>query len=424
MWLLIPVLTLGLWESGVRLTYALDPGSRPSQRAHSLPDAGLPPGGGIVPVDAPASVAAAARWRYVPMARDEEAGPSLSARAAILVEPSTMTVLYARREHERRPPASTTKILTALLALERGRLDDVVTVSRRAAGVPGSTLHLRAGQTMSLSDLIVGLLMRSGNDAATAIAEHVAGSEAAFVHWMNRRARELGALNSRFANPHGLDAPNHYSTAFDLAHLARLAMTVPTFKDVVGRREYVPPGAGRPWRNTNRLLWGLEGTEGIKTGTTGGAGNCLVAAVSRDGVRLIAVVLGSQDRWLDTRRLVEWGFSAFHMVTGAVTGQAVAAAPVPGGIGALEAAPAADLTFMAHEDELRRVRIEVSLDPAVRAPVAKGQRVGRVRALVGDEVRREVPLAALSNVRRWTPLRALAAWITSGWASLTGKPKG
>lgn len=424
LWLLIPVLALALWEGGLRLTYELTPGGAvPAATRGAVPEGTVPGGavpGGTVPVDASSAAQPASRWRYVPIARDEKIGPSVTAAAAILVEPTTMTVLYARREHQPRPPASTTKILTALLALERGRLDDVVTVSRRAAAVPGSTIHLRAGQKISLSDLIVGLLMRSGNDAATAIAEHVAGTEAAFVHWMNRRARELGATNSRFANPHGLDAPNHYTTAFDLAHLARLAMTMPTFKDVVGRREYVPPGSGRSWRNTNRLLWALEGTEGIKTGTTGGAGNCLVAAVSRDGVRLIAVVLGSRDRWLDTRRLIEWGFAAFHMVTGAAAGQSVVEARVPGGIGSLQATPATDLTFMAHEDELRQVRIEAALDPAM-APIAKGARVGHVRAVVGDEVRREVPLLALKAVPRWTPLRALKGWLVSGWTSLTGK---
>src|SRR5690606_33671323 len=179
----------------------------------------------------------------------------------------------------------------------------------------GSSIHLRPGQEMLLADLIHGLLLRSGNDAAIAIAEHIAGTEDDFVHLMNRRARELGAVNTHFRNPHGLDEPDHFSTAFDLAHLARLAMILPTFKEAVGLREYRPASPVGPWRNTNRLLWGLDGAEGVKTGTTGRAGNCLVAAASRDGMSLISVVLHSRDRWEDSRRALEWAFASFHLVT-------------------------------------------------------------------------------------------------------------
>lgn len=427
---LLCLLTLGLWEGALRLA----PATAPPVAAPAPPLPVVPSPGaeaGSLPVsragepDAPPLPASALppdprsweRWAYVPVATDREAGPSLTARAAILVEPATMTVLYARNEHERRAPASTTKIMTALLALERGRLSDTVTVSRRAAGIRGSSVHLRAGQRVSLNDLIHGLLLRSGNDAAIAIAEHVAGSEEAFVHLMNRRARELGAANTRFQNPHGLDHPEHFSTAFDLAHLARLAMILPTFKDIVAMREYVPPTVGVPWRNTNRLLWGLEGTVGVKTGTTGQAGNCLVAAASRDGLTLISVVLHSADRWRDTRALLEWGFQSFHPVTVARREDTLVQAAVPRAAAPLRAGPAADLTVLVHDREVDDVRVETYLAP-VTLPVRRGQTVGWARVRVGDEVRRDVPLVAQADVLPWTPLRALWQWLRG----IVGRP--
>lgn len=420
---LLCLLTLGLWEGALRLAPATElPVAAPGAPLPAVPSPVAEPGSLHVSragePSAPPLPASAPppdprsweRWAYVPVATDRKAGPSLTARAAILVEPTTMTVLYAHNEHERRAPASTTKIMTALLALERGRLSDTVTVSRRAAGIRGSSVHLRTGQRVSLHDLIHGLLLRSGNDAAIAIAEHVAGSEEAFVHLMNRRARELGASNTRFQNPHGLDHPEHFSTAFDLAHLARLAMILPTFKDIVAMREYVPPSVGVPWRNTNRLLWGLEGTVGVKTGTTGQAGNCLVAAASRDGLTLISVVLHSADRWRDTRALLEWGFQSFHPVTVASREDTLVEADVPRAAAPLRAGPAADLTVLVHDREVDDVRVETHL-ASVTLPVRRGQTVGWVRVRVGEAVRRDVPLVARADVLPWTPLRALWQWL-------------
>ncbi|MGB9826330.1 MAG: D-alanyl-D-alanine carboxypeptidase family protein, partial [Desulfofundulus sp.] len=207
--------------------------------------------------------------------------PRVTADAAVLMDATTGQVLYAKNAHQPRPPASTTKILTALLAIEGGKLDQVVTVSPGAAAVGESSMHLFPGQHLTLEQLLYGALLRSGNDACVAIAEHIAGSEANFVLLMNQKARQLGARDSHFCNPHGLPARGHLSSAYDLALLTRYALKNPTFKSLVSTRYHgfsTPPWGEYHLHNTNRLLWSYQGADGVKTGTTSEAGMCLVAS--------------------------------------------------------------------------------------------------------------------------------------------------
>jgi len=243
----------------------------------------------------------------------------VSAASAILLNAETGTVLFARNPDEVRPPASTTKILTALVILERGRLSDMVTVSRAAAQVAGQQLGLRVGQRISLQDLLEAILIQSANDAAVAAAEHVGGDLPGFVALMNATAQELGLRESRFANPHGLDEPGHYTSARDLARLAKVALENPAFAQIVRMSEarltiWQPGRAGRLLprvrivRSHNRLLGRLDGADGVKTGYTGAAGRCLVASASREGQRLIAVLLNDPHRWSDAAVLLEYGF--------------------------------------------------------------------------------------------------------------------
>jgi len=251
---------------------------------------------------------------YLP---DYTSGPAIRARAAILVEEVSGMILFAKNEHQRRAPASTTKILTAIVALEKGNLEDVVTVSRRAARTGGSTLWLKAGDQLTLKELLEGLMLCSGNDAGVAVAEHIAGSERNFARMMNRKAKELGALNSNFQNPHGLRAPAHYTTAYDLARLTCYALRNPEFSRLVAAKEeaieWYRGEKTRKVRNTNRLLWSFAGADGVKTGTTSEAGYCLVASATRDGRRFISVVLNSPDRWGESARLLEYGFNNFTL---------------------------------------------------------------------------------------------------------------
>nr|MBO2472465.1 D-alanyl-D-alanine carboxypeptidase [Bacillota bacterium] len=342
-------------------------------------------------------------------------GGPLRAAAAVLVEANTGTILYAHNEHERRPMASTTKIMTALVALENAALADRVTVSAQAVRVTGSDAGLRPGQEMTMLELLYALMLPSGNDAANVIAEHVAGSQEAFADLMTRRAHELGATRTRFANAHGLDDPNHYSTAHDLALLSVTAMRFPTFRQVVRTPSFQAQSIGLSWQNTNRLLWGFEGIEGIKTGTTSLAGYCLVAAASRDGMQLISVVLGSTDRWSDSTRLLEYGFDEFQLITVASHGQVIAEVQPPGALGKLTAVVDGDFRVVVRRADVNDVRVQVSLDP-LRAPIRAGQVVGALHITLSDgRVLRTAPLVAAEDVPRWTLHGALWRWLQQVW---------
>lgn len=312
------------------------------------------------------------------------APPAVSAEAALLLDVTTGQILWEKNGHKRQAPASTTKVLTALLALEHGQLTDTVTVSRYAAATPGSRLQLYAGQTITLQELLLGLLLRSGNDAAVAIAEHVAGSETAFVRLMNERAAALGARESHFANPHGLSAAGHYSTAFDLAWLSRSALAHPAFAAMVGSRtamiDWQEPGGtehSRSLRNTNKLLSLSEDADGIKTGTTGEAGPCLIASATRDNQQLIAVVLHDGNRWYDALKLLEYGFREFRLYDYAPAGYVLDTLPVENGlapvVSVLTAAPAALVVPAAAFPELN---VSIALPEKIKAPVYQGQTLG------------------------------------------------
>ena len=251
----------------------------------------------------------------VPLAQ-RLAPPSVGARGAVVMDEATGQVLYGKDERRRLPMASTTKMMTALLALERGQLSQVVRVDVNAAEMPdSSTMGLTPGERLTLEDLLYGLLLPSGNDAAVAIARAIAGSEPAFVDLMNQRAAELGLADTHFANPHGLDAPDHYTSAADLARLARVALRNPTFAQIVATRHKAVRGrATYDLTNTNPLL-GRPDVEGVKTGHTDQAGSCLVAAFRRDGHRVLTVVLNSPDYVADSLALPDYAFAAYAWPT-------------------------------------------------------------------------------------------------------------
>lgn len=341
---------------------------------------------------------------------DYEDGPYVSARAAILFENTTGTVLYAKNPHQRRPPASTTKILTAIIALEQGRLDDIVTVSRYAASIPGSTARLYPGQKIRMDDLLHGLLLRSGNDAAVAIAEHLAGSESTFVSWMNQRAAALGARNSRFQNPHGLDKTGHYSTAYDLALISRIALVYPTFAEIVRTRTY--QFDGQTWTNTNKLLWSFEGLEGIKTGTTSGAGYCLVAAASQDGMQLISVVLGSNNRWDDSHRLLSWGFQEFRKLVLAERGDVLARIPLDDGMAPITAVASGPLAVVVRNRDTTQVTTRLEIQDGLKAPIRRGDVIGAFHVEVDGAHAASIPLIAALDIPKRTPLRIFWRWLT------------
>lgn len=230
----------------------------------------------------------------------------LSADHAVLMESKTGRVIYEKNPHEKRPIASITKVMTALLAIEYGSLDDEVTVSKEATRAIGSSIYLQEGEKISLEDLLYGLMLRSGNDAAIAIAEHIGGSVEGFAFLMNQKAMYLGMTNTSFANPHGLDEDNHYSTAYDIALLMRHAMENKTFQKISETKSYLSKNRDYRWFNKNKLLTQLyPHSTGGKTGYTSKAGRTLVTTAEKDDVELIVVTLNAPNDWNDHIQLYE-----------------------------------------------------------------------------------------------------------------------
>lgn len=260
--------------------------------------------------------------------------PTLQARAAILIDAETGQVLYAKNAHQKLPPASLTKIMTAMIVLERCRLDDTVKASQRAVNTQPSSMHLRVGEEVTVRDLLYALMLRSANDAAIALAEHTAGSVEAFAQLMNAKAQEIGATNTHFVNPHGLHHPQHHSTAYDLALITRYAMANETFREIVKTRSYIVTRSLNQedlWMvNKAKFLQQYPYAEGVKTGYTNHAGFCFAGAASKEGRRLITVVLNSPQRETDTMALMEHGFNDWERI-GLPEGAVVGTAQVPNG---------------------------------------------------------------------------------------------
>ncbi len=321
------------------------------------------------------------------------AAVQVSARAAVVLEPTTGTFLYEKQADDRLPMASTTKIMTAVVALEQGELSDVVTVSRRAALTEGSSMYLQEGEQLTLEELLYGLLLRSGNDAAMAIAEHIGGSVEDFVALMNEKAGELGLVSTSFENPSGLDGENHYTTARELAKLAAYALSNPDFARMVSTKSSTASG-GRVLKNHNKLLWLYDGATGIKTGYTKRTGRCLVSSAQRDGITLIAVTLNAPDDWRDHTNMLNEGFSKSSLHQAEEPRTLSFDLPVAGGdpasVMAVNTESGAFISF--GDEEVTRV---VELPRFVYPPVEAGQQVGCVNYYVGEELRLSIPLCAV-----------------------------
>lgn len=303
----------------------------------------------------------------------------VSASAAVLMDLDSGRVLYERNAGARMRIASTTKILTALVAIRDGNLSDTVKVSREAAYTEGSSMYLKEGEELTLETLLYGLLLCSGNDAAVAVAEHVGGSVEGFVERMNETAMELGMENSSFANPNGLDDGEHYSTAYDMALLARAAMENETLVRIASTRT-VSIG-GRTMTNHNKLLSYMDGCLGLKTGYTRAAGRTLVSCAERNGQRLIAVTLQDGNDWADHQSLYDYGFAAYPAKRMAQLGhELVKKDGVP-----LVAADS--FAWPLARGEALETAVELDREPA--APLRAGTRVGEaVFTLNGKEVGR------------------------------------
>lgn len=245
--------------------------------------------------------------------------PKINARAAIIYDRTTKEIIWGKNEKQKKAMASTTKIMSAIVVLENSNLSDVVTISKKAAGIGGSRLKISTGDKITVNDLLYGLMLRSGNDAAVALAEYVGGSVEGFASLMNKKARELGLNNTNFVTPHGLDNENHYTTAYELAMLTDYVLNNKTFSKIVNTKVTTISinGNSRNIYNTNELLGYMQGVDGVKTGFTNGAGRCLVTSCTRDNNQIITVVLGcdtKKDRTSDSTKLIEYAFKNYTRV--------------------------------------------------------------------------------------------------------------
>ncbi|WP_239614081.1 D-alanyl-D-alanine carboxypeptidase family protein [Cohnella mopanensis] len=257
--------------------------------------------------------------------------PSNHAKAAALADVTSGRILFSQHGDEPMKIASLTKIMTAIVAIEHSNLDSTINVSTRAAGKEGSSLYLKAGEKITLRNALYGLMLRSGNDAATAIAEHVGGSVEGFAYLMNKKAEEIGLTHSHFMNPHGLDEQGHYSSANDLAKLTVYALHNPDFASIVKTKVKEAPNPNEQWDykwvNKNKMLTMYEGADGVKTGYTKQALRTLVSSATRDGQQLVAVTLNDGSDWLDHQNLLDYGFEQFHLAKVTQAGEPISGYP-------------------------------------------------------------------------------------------------
>jgi D-alanyl-D-alanine carboxypeptidase len=314
----------------------------------------------------------------------------IGAASAVLMDADTGRVLWDRKSDVPLPVASTTKIMTAILAIESQRLGETAVVTGRAASSPEVKLGLRSGEEYKLGDLLYPLMLQSSNDAAVVIAEHLGGSVEGFAKMMNAKAQELGAKNTKFVTPNGLDKDDNHSTAYDMALITAYALNNKDFVELINTKEYTFSSINKSRNftayNKNKLLNEYEGALGVKTGFTGKAGQCFVGAAQRDGVRLISVVLasgwgtaGKQQKWIDTKRLLNYGFDNYHKE------KIINKETEIGTVNVLYSKEkkvmvqtCEDGFAMINDEEKNSLKTSARLIEAVEAPVKKGQVLGEI----------------------------------------------
>ena len=338
----------------------------------------------------------------------------VEAKSALLMDVATGTVLFAQNEHEALAPASVTKVMTMLLimeAIDSGKIGwgDSVTASESAAAKGGSQVYLKVGETMSVEEMVKSIAVSSANDCACAMAEHLAGSENAFVEQMNSRAKELGMADTHFVNCTGLDdaedAVSHKTSAYDIALMSRellknhpdITKFTTIWMDTIRNGEF-------GLSNTNKMVRFYNGCTGLKTGFTRGAGYCLSASAQREGLELIAVVMGcetSQKRFAACKQMLDYGFANFALITPQLPEESRVSVKL-GTADLVNAVPANDGSMLIDKGQKNLATTEVELEPEVTAPVSKGQRLGTMTVKAGEQILAQIPLVAESSVEKLT----------------------
>lgn len=306
----------------------------------------------------------------------QAAVPGVSAQSAILVDADSGRVLYTHNADEERPIASTTKLMTALVAIESTTdLETAITIQREWTGIAGASMYLKVGEELTLRELLYGLLLSSGNDAAVAIAGGCAGSVDTFVNWMNQRAKDLGMERTHFSNPNGLQDEGNYSTARDMTKLARAVLQHEELRNIISTKTITV--AGRSLVNHNKLLWRYEGCIGMKTGYTDKAGRTLVSCAERDGQRLVAVTLFDRDDWKDHAAMFDYGFAQYPSQMLARAGKVFRQIPVVGSLSRFVSVETyCDVYYPLTTEE--RVKMQVIIPEQVEAPVEQGDIAGQL----------------------------------------------
>ena len=341
-------------------------------------------------------------------------GLQVAGKSTVLMDMATGTILYEHNAHEKLAPASVTKVMTMLLVMEaidaeRIGWDDVVTVSEAAAAKGGSQIYLKVGEQMTVTDLLKSVAVSSANDCACALAEHIAGSESAFVEQMNIRAGQLKMFDTHFVNCTGLDdeenAKEHLTSAYDIALMSRELMSkhpdIQKFTTIW--MDTVRNGAFG-LSNTNKLIRFYPGATGLKTGFTSGAGYCLSATAQRDGLELIAVIMGaktSQERFAGCKAMLDFGFANYALIRPEQPGEN----EIPVRLGtakSVKAVPGEQVELLIDKAQKNQVSIKVELEEVLAAPVSKGQKIGTLTVRAGEQVLRQVPMVAAEAVPRLT----------------------
>lgn len=335
---------------------------------------------------------------------------SLYAKAALLMDGENGRVLFGKNEEETMPMASTTKIMTCIVALENGNLEDEVTISSYAASMPKVHLGVRAGETYYLKDLLYSLMLESHNDVAVAIAEHIGGSVEGFSKMMNQKARDLGAYHTNFVTPNGLDAEGHYTTAVDLANIARYGISLPAFLEITNTPSYsfqtVDGKRSFQVSNKNAFLNQMDGAIGVKTGFTGGAGYCFVGAVKSGDKTFISVVLASgwpphrTYKWSDTKELMQYGLENYEEKEILNENYELEDISVLNGIDCdrEQVEIRSNLSLLLGPDE--QVEIKADIPKQLEAPIEKDAIVGRLTVKINGEEYRSIPIFATKSVER------------------------
>ena len=343
--------------------------------------------------------------------------PELNARIALIYDRASGRIIYEKNGNKQTPMASTTKILTAIVTLENADLKETVTIESKAAGIGGSRLGLKKNDKITVNDLLYGLMLRSGNDAAVALAIHVGGSIEGFADMMNKKAEELGLTNSHFVVPHGLDNEGHYTTAYELAKMADYALNIPKFKEIVSNKSatiYIN-GYPKAINNTNKLLGSVSGVYGVKTGFTNGAGRCLVSSCKRGELDIITVIIGADtnnQRTADTKELIEYAFNNFSLLNiGEIIqnkfeqwkkineGRIYVNKGIENGIKLYLEKPKKSVMAV-RKDSIDKIDIEVNSLFYMEAPVTKDQVIGNLRVIINGEEIEVLEIRAIREVKK------------------------